>query len=713
VSHLAVILTLLTALAACAGYGLVWLRLLDQKAEGGREKADGAPGTVAGVDPFRYIVAVALGMGTLAYLVLAIGLAGWLTRPALGALTAIGVLLLALHLRGGQKAEGRRQKAEDGREPGIGVRGPRTDDQRPGTDDQRPETRDQRPETRDQRPETRDQRPETRDQRPFARWLPLAIVALLGLPALGTLMAALAPVDGLDWDSLSYHLAAPKIYLREGRIFHIAYDSHTNFPFTMEMLYTLGLAFGGTGGAKLFHWTAGWLTAVAVGVWAARVRIGDRPAPVWVGPVAAAAFACMPLVLWEMGTAYVDLGTALFQFLALAVLIDSIERGESGLRVRWEGAALAGILSGFALGTKYTALLQFGLLGLGLLWVLARAGGKERPAALTAALAFGALGLLAGSPWYVKNWLWVHNPVYPFYYGLFPGSFSWNRDFETAYYAEQKGFGTGRGLPELLKVFWNLGLKGRAFFIAGGNAVGDVVGSLGPLWAGLLPLGFWARGVGWRVWAMLAYSLASIAVWFLMSHQSRYLMPVFAPLAVAAAVILAALPSRPLRMAAGLFTALGLVLSVSLWAYSGQPILATYVVTGSVSEDDYKRQTLGSLHQAVRFVNTLPADVRVALYDEVRGYYFDRDYFWANPGQHDMVPYDRLRSGDELVDHLRRFRITHVLINFAYFEPGSGHTELPWYRLLKDAIREGRLREVFRTTGAELERRGIIVYEVR
>ena len=33
-----------------------------------------------------------------------------------------------------------------------------------------------------------------------------------------TLLFALRPVDGLDWDWLSYHLAAPKIYLAEGRI---------------------------------------------------------------------------------------------------------------------------------------------------------------------------------------------------------------------------------------------------------------------------------------------------------------------------------------------------------------------------------------------------------------------------------------------------------------------------------------------------------------
>src|SRR5205823_3823427 len=81
---------------------------------------------------------------------------------------------------------------------------------------------------------------------------------------------ALAPPADLDWDGLSYNLAAPKVYLRDHRIHFIAYDSHTNFPFTVEMLYTLGLAWGGAVAAKLFHWSMAWLTALAVGAWVQR-----------------------------------------------------------------------------------------------------------------------------------------------------------------------------------------------------------------------------------------------------------------------------------------------------------------------------------------------------------------------------------------------------------------------------------------------------------
>ena len=425
------------ALVACAGYGAAVLRLVD------RGKAPSS---------LRVPAALALGMGTLAYLILGAGLLGFLTRPVLAGLVLVGWVLAGVAAR----AAGEIQL----------------------------------------------QLPPLPPAHDRARWLALGIGGYLVVLAGLTLLSALRNPDGLDWDSLSYHLAAPKIYLQDGRISFIPYDSHTDFPFTLEMLYTLGLAFGGAGAAKLFHWAAGWLTVLSLGLWTSRLELSGSRLPAWAGPLAAAIFGSMPVVLWEMGTAYVDLGTALFQFLALAVLIDSIALREGRPEVRLGGAALAGILSGFALGTKYTALLQFGLLGLGLVWVVVRSRPAVRGAALQAIVLFGAIGIGVASPWYIKNWLWVHNPVYPFFYSLFPGSYSWTRQAEIAYASEQRSFGLGRGLSEAVNVFWNLGLHGRAYYINLRTLVGDKLGSLGPVWAGVLPLLLWTRGLNWRVWSL-------------------------------------------------------------------------------------------------------------------------------------------------------------------------------------------------------------------
>ena len=47
------------------------------------------------------------------------------------------------------------------------------------------------------------------------------------------------------------------------------------------------------------------------------------------------------------------------------------------MRTEWRWALIAGILTGFALGTKATALVQFGLLALALAWAATRSGERK------------------------------------------------------------------------------------------------------------------------------------------------------------------------------------------------------------------------------------------------------------------------------------------------------------------------------------------------
>jgi hypothetical protein len=668
VSATAAILTSAVSSGAALGFGWGVLRLLRVR---GR------------FEPLGVLYAAALGLGVLAYLVLGLGLTARLQSAWLAGVLVAGWVLLIPAARDGLKALRSRP-----REAGEAASPP------PGP-------------------------PPVGTSLSGALLAAYVLGGYLALLAIVTLVAAFRPPDGMEWDSLSYHLAAPKIFLREGRVPFIAYDSHTHFPFTVQMLYTLGLSFGGVAGAKLFHWLMGWLTIL--GVWAitARQTVTGQRLPPWAGPAAAAAFASMPVVLWELGTAYVDLGTALFQLLALAALVGALEHQDArdgrpaGWRVRPEIALLAGILSGFALGTKMTALLQFGLLGLGLLWLLARAPAPLRRQIFRGAALFSLAGLAVASPWYIKSWLWVNNPVYPFFFSLFPNSYSWTAEAASEYAKEQHAFGLGKGPGEFLNVFWNLGMQARAFFVNERALAGDKLGSLGPLWVALLPLLFWCRRLGWVPLLFLGYALASIGLWFFLSQQVRYLTPVFAPLAVTLAVVLCVVRPPALRIAARGFFAAALALNFLMhWPvaqFSMQPVL------NPDRQSEYLRVTLPGLYEASEYVNRMPEDVRIALYQETRGFYFDRNYFWANPLQHNLIPYARLTTGDELATELQRFGITHVLINYDFcqgLDTGEGAGNAQWYRLLMHGIQQGTFNEVFRSTGATFGTRGVMIYRI-
>ena len=121
-------------------------------------------------------------------------------------------------------------------------------------------------------------------------------VAVLSIIGLCTLISALAPPT--QWDALSYHLAGPKTYLRAGRIFYIPYDHHTNFPFTLQMLYVLMLGVGSVGGAQLCHWLCGALLTASVYTFVVR-HFAPSGRGNSIGLIAAVIVASTPMDLWE------------------------------------------------------------------------------------------------------------------------------------------------------------------------------------------------------------------------------------------------------------------------------------------------------------------------------------------------------------------------------------------------------------------------------
>ena len=111
------------------------------------------------------------------------------------------------------------------------------------------------------------------------------------------------------------------------------------------------------------------------------------------------------------------------------------------------------------------------------------------------------------------------------------------------------------------------------------------------------------------------------------------------------------------------------------------------------------------LYRADRFVNErLPANARIALMGDTRGYYLDRAYTWADWG-HNAEFSRRYLSAEDFAVYLKSRGITHVMVNFGFFLPrGKG---ADW---LYDAMDRSLLAQVYPTDG---DRGRVAVYEVR
>lgn len=280
-----------------------------------------------------------------------------------------------------------------------------------------------------------------------------AIIAVMATFLAGlVLISALAPPIFTDWDGLAYHLAVPKMYLQAHKIYYIPFISHSNFPFLIEMLYTIGLAFGSTGVAKIFHFTM-YITA-ALGI----LSLGRRYINSTAGIAGALVFMSVPLCVWEAGIAYSDISTALFVLLAAYCVVNWEATSECSPLI------LGGIMGGFALGTKVLAAVP--VLAL-CIWVFASASKANRiSAAIKAASLIGGISLLVGAPWYIKSYIYTGNPVYPFLYNIFGGK-NWSAEAAQSYRQAQLEFGMGRGILEFILLPWNITMHGSKFYDKG------------------------------------------------------------------------------------------------------------------------------------------------------------------------------------------------------------------------------------------------------
>jgi hypothetical protein len=469
-----------------------------------------------------------------------------------------------------------------------------------------------------------------------------------------TLPLALAPPT--SWDGLFYHLTGPALYIDRGAITPLDVNiPHLAFPSLMETLFGLAMLVRGDIAAKLLHLAYGLLLAALV--YRLSRRWQSREAAGW----SLLLLVAMPMVAVLAAWAYNDLALTFYQLAALYALLAYRESE------RWGWLLVAGLLSGLALGLKYTAF-PLPLVGLAyLLWQ------PRRP--WRAVAVFALLTGLVAAPWYLRNWAFTGNPVYPF---LFGGR-NWDA-FRSAWYAHA---GTGIGWHPLrilaLPATMTLGLRDVNYYD----------GRMGPLFLALAPALVWSAVRTWRGQAGLRMSKGRRHLFVLLGglalvygvtwtvgviqsralFQARLFLPGFValvPLLAESLVQLSVLDHPGFSISAFVRLTVGVVLALTLInqvleALRFDPL--GYLV-GYESRSSYLRRVLGDHYRAMEALEeTVPEDGRVLFLWEPRSYYSPRraqpDAIldnWAH------LSY-RYPTNAQIAAHLREQGYTHVLLN--------------------------------------------------
>jgi len=179
-------------------------------------------------------------------------------------------------------------------------------------------------------------------------------------------------------------------------------------------------------------------------------------------------------------------------------------------------------------------------------------------------------------------------------------------------------------------------------------------------------------------------------------QYNRYLIPTLIFFSLAAGYCITELQKRSakVRFTANISLVLFAVLFIALNRFTTS--MTTPVAFGLMSEEVYLSRYLDQ-YPICRWINAhLPRDARLITYGEPRGFYLDRDYLWGDPGHHTLIPYESIRSFQDLRAHWRRLGVSHVLINQTHF-PLRQSSGLP--SLIRQGIETGNLHILSETHG--------------
>jgi hypothetical protein len=416
------------------------------------------------------------------------------------------------------------------------------------------------------------------------------LLIALSLILMMTLGQALSPPT--DPDGLIYHLLAPKLFLEAGHYYAISDFVFANYPSTMESIFVVGLAFGSDTYAKLLHLLTATSLVIAMYVLGRRfLRKGAN----WRGVLILVG---MPIVPIWAGLAYIDMGWALFEFLALyAMLIWESQRQRNFL-------VLSGVMMGLAMGAKYSALGGSVAFALWLLWILRREGWKTL---FSFCALFLGVAILVGSPWYIKNWILLGDPLYPYLSSVWANLLDSYESFGLANYlilpwllfVDRERFVGAYGSIEFPSIFFPLVLLYP--FVRRSKSSDSLAGFT------LLRYVFWALTSPWRF---------------------RYLIPAMPGLSLLAASVITHLTAHRLLRKWGniLFRGLLAGMLIATLVYSLLFFIDVQpwrVDLGIESKEDFLRREVSD-YPAKEFIQTnLPIEALVLMPWDARGYYCD------------------------------------------------------------------------------------------
>jgi len=172
----------------------------------------------------------------------------------------------------------------------------------------------------------------------------IRLLLLAGILLIASFEVPIALLPPTARDALIYHLAYPKLYLHQGRIFELPFAFYSYYPMNTELLFMAPLYFNKDVLAALIHMAFGLMTATLI-YYYLKDKIDKTYAL-----LGAFIFLSTPIVIKLSTIPYVDLALAFHSTVALLAFF----RWKGRNKTEW--LVVSSIFAGLAAGTKYNGL---------------------------------------------------------------------------------------------------------------------------------------------------------------------------------------------------------------------------------------------------------------------------------------------------------------------------------------------------------------------
>ncbi len=359
---------------------------------------------------------------------------------------------------------------------------------------------------------------------------------------------ALSPITGFD--AVWYRMATPQMWLQHGAIDFFNPSGRDFSPGLVESFFLIGLAFENEIAAKAMH---ALLAILGVGAcWVLGNALGGRK----VALLAALLYLLVPEFLVFARFGYVDSAGAGFLVLAVFGGLNFLKTQKPGWL--WVTGLLCGGLAAFRYQGLLFALSLIVLLGG---WLIVQRISFKQWSKI--ALIIAVATSITGSGWYLRNWVDLGNPVYPFAQSIFQGQyFAWEQEDIDLMFKSVEHY----GYPPSVKNFF---LSPIRFYFDPEKLDGTSGRN-----QGIIPILGWIAmifGFFWRKTRFIAiiFGLCWLS-WFIGSQISRYSLPFMGLAAVLGAVLVGKIQQQKVRYGAAFLLVL-LMLSVNKQTLKPQP----------------------------------------------------------------------------------------------------------------------------------------------